>query len=655
MDHRNRQRVAPHRRTFNRGARGFTLAELLVVISVLGVLSGVVVFAVGGINDRGQVAACDEDARTLKTAVESFRAKTGGLPADQNAIVNAGFLSQPSTLTSYTLTGTTYAVAPLGVCATAAGVGTTIAAQPTTTTGARNTMSGGSDMFVNATIVPPLSAAAITTVNVDGTGYTAEAGEPWIGAGSYASAWFAYTPTVTQSIRLQGAGYNKPGGSIWLGLYSGSTINALTTLAQWNGRTAVFSAVAGQTYRIQVFTNLGQGTTGTMQFFEGIAESPDAFAGATAVASLASGSSQTIAIDGAGATTEQGEPWIGGSGYASVWLAYTPSVDQSIKITTAGYSAPGMNNWIGVYKGSTLASLVMVQQVGNRYVGFTAIAGQAYRIQVFSQYGSATTGSVLIQEGASAGLDLFAGAAPVAVIAPGGNATIAIDLSQATTETIEPWIGGGGYSSVWLSYTPSSNQPIGIAVTGATNNNVWIGVYQGTTINALTTVIQTSARATSVFLVAGQPYRFQIFTQYGSGSVGSVSFVDGSNTADIFANAITVAPVAPGSNSVTNFDASNTTTEPTEPWVGGQGAYGTVWLAYSPTQNETLQVDTTGFTNTSTWIGIYRGNTLASLVSLVQNGSRTASIGVTAGQPYRIQIFTTVPNGTTGSAKFTAT
>jgi len=99
---------------------GFTLIELLVVIIILGILAAVVVFAVGGIGDKGQSSACKIDTRTLRTAGEARSAQlndygatpadwtaaptaTGGgartLPVDQQAkYVTPGFLSEISTM-----------------------------------------------------------------------------------------------------------------------------------------------------------------------------------------------------------------------------------------------------------------------------------------------------------------------------------------------------------------------------------------------------------------------------------------------------------------------------------------------------------------------------------------------------------------------------
>src|SRR4051794_21494655 len=61
---------------------GFTLIELMIVIVILGVLAGIVLFAVGGITDRGTSAACKTDVSTIQTGVEAYYAKKGVYPPD---------------------------------------------------------------------------------------------------------------------------------------------------------------------------------------------------------------------------------------------------------------------------------------------------------------------------------------------------------------------------------------------------------------------------------------------------------------------------------------------------------------------------------------------------------------------------------------------
>jgi prepilin-type N-terminal cleavage/methylation domain-containing protein len=84
---------------------GFTLTELLIVIVILGVLSGIVVFAVGAFSDRGDVSACKAAMKTTEVAVETYRANTGNLPNDVDTVlVTAGYLREKPSTTKYTIT-----------------------------------------------------------------------------------------------------------------------------------------------------------------------------------------------------------------------------------------------------------------------------------------------------------------------------------------------------------------------------------------------------------------------------------------------------------------------------------------------------------------------------------------------------------------------
>ena len=62
-------------------ASGFTLIELLIVIVILGVLAGIVVFAVTAFNKDGQQAACKADKKNVEIALEAYYAKHSSRPA----------------------------------------------------------------------------------------------------------------------------------------------------------------------------------------------------------------------------------------------------------------------------------------------------------------------------------------------------------------------------------------------------------------------------------------------------------------------------------------------------------------------------------------------------------------------------------------------
>ncbi len=74
------------------GQGGFTLIELLIVIAILGILAGVVIFAVGGTTESARRSACSIDKASIETALEAFKGDQGGYPtaAQGLAILNTG-------------------------------------------------------------------------------------------------------------------------------------------------------------------------------------------------------------------------------------------------------------------------------------------------------------------------------------------------------------------------------------------------------------------------------------------------------------------------------------------------------------------------------------------------------------------------------------
>lgn len=81
----------------NREDGGFTLIELLVVIVIIGILAGVVVFAVNGISDRGEDSACEADEQTLTVAQEANFARDGSYVNEAELVTN-GFITAQSDL-----------------------------------------------------------------------------------------------------------------------------------------------------------------------------------------------------------------------------------------------------------------------------------------------------------------------------------------------------------------------------------------------------------------------------------------------------------------------------------------------------------------------------------------------------------------------------
>src|SRR5207253_11083688 len=96
---------------------GFTLIELLIVIVILGILAAIVVFAVGGITDRGTLSACKADKKSIEVAIEAQYAQNATYPATVAALVPTCLHDVPSN-THYTL-GLSGATPPLRTVASA--------------------------------------------------------------------------------------------------------------------------------------------------------------------------------------------------------------------------------------------------------------------------------------------------------------------------------------------------------------------------------------------------------------------------------------------------------------------------------------------------------------------------------------------------------
>lgn len=80
---------------------GFTLIELLIVIVVLGILAGVVIFALGGVTGQSAIASCKADGATLTTAMAAYNAQNGANPQADSDLVGNGVQSWPSNFGHY--------------------------------------------------------------------------------------------------------------------------------------------------------------------------------------------------------------------------------------------------------------------------------------------------------------------------------------------------------------------------------------------------------------------------------------------------------------------------------------------------------------------------------------------------------------------------
>ena len=69
------------------GAKGFTLIELMVVISIIGVLAGIAVVQVKNMQRKARETALMKDLHDMREAIDNFYADKQRYPADLNELV----------------------------------------------------------------------------------------------------------------------------------------------------------------------------------------------------------------------------------------------------------------------------------------------------------------------------------------------------------------------------------------------------------------------------------------------------------------------------------------------------------------------------------------------------------------------------------------
>ncbi len=62
------------------GKKGFTLLEILVVLTVLAILIGIAVPRIKGMQDQANIQKAKGELKTLQTAVETYKLNTGSYP-----------------------------------------------------------------------------------------------------------------------------------------------------------------------------------------------------------------------------------------------------------------------------------------------------------------------------------------------------------------------------------------------------------------------------------------------------------------------------------------------------------------------------------------------------------------------------------------------
>jgi hypothetical protein len=480
----------------------------------------------------------------------------------------------------------------------------------------------------------PSSALGSTSAATKQAGEPDHAGQP----GSH-SVWYSWTPAVGGPVVVTACPYTERTVTV-LGVYTGSAVGSLTPVAADAGGGAgcrpsaaevEFDAAAGTTYRIAIDGEAG--SLGSFSLELRGRPGNDDFATPEVLGPNPMGPGGTNRL----ATKQAGEPdHAGDPGGHSVWYSWTPSSSGPVDITACGRTRE-IDTLLAVYTGSSPGSLTPIASNddapgpsayelcelsrGNSEVEFDAVAGTTYRIALDGKGGS--VGSFLLAFERAPANDDFTAAQPLGAALPayGGAVT-----RLATKQTGEPdHAGDPGGHSVWYSWTPATDGPVGISTCAYEGDlDPVLAVYTGSAVGSLSPVANADEPAgwcrgagseAQFDAVADTTYRIAVDGKGGSAG-GFQLFLEGVAPNDDFGKALSLGGGLPARF----FFYSNrfATKQGGEPDHAGNAGGASIWFKWTAPVSTEVSVDTCG-SGFDTLLAVYTGSAVNALTPVASD------------------------------------
>jgi hypothetical protein len=342
--------------------------------------------------------------------------------------------------------------------------------------------SPGNDDFANATVLTPNAGSLVDESN---EWASVEVGEPaHANYGPFRSVWYSFTPSVTGNAVVEADAQDID--DLVLGVYSGSSVDTLTELGSvgpsFGPLRVEYRVLAGVTYYIAV---AGQTNSDTGLFDLDWRMGPDNDDLITATP-LVGDEGALVGESNEWASVEAGEPAHATYGpFRSVWYSFTPSVLGNAVVEADAQDIDDLV--LGVYSGSSVDALTELGSAGPSFgrlrVEYRVLAGVTYYIAVAGQTDS-DTGLFDLDWRMGPDNDDLVRAKPLV-----GDAGSLVDESNewASVEVGEPAHATYGPArSVWYSFTPSHGGVSGVRVDVSDVDDLVLGVYSGSSVDALT-------------------------------------------------------------------------------------------------------------------------------------------------------------------------